>query len=198
MLNIDVAELKRPIQTLPEYSYCGDATLVIDTPDYFFLALFDGAGHGYKAYTTADLAINFIKDRYSQDLLELLFSLHEYLKKTPGGVLGLCRVDKETGQLTYTGIGDVTIRLFHPNSTHLVIRGGILGHGVLHPVLHQLQLWPGNILIMHSDGVDKQFLPRDFPNFFGQNASMLARIIIDYCSKILDDASVIILKVNDD
>ena len=198
MLNIDVAELKRPIQTLPETGFCGDATLIIDAPTTLFLALFDGAGHGYSANKTADIAIRFLKQESGQDLTDLLLSLHQVLKGTPGGVAGLCRIDKNTGQMDCTGIGDVTIRMFTPESRRFVIRGGVLGDEIINPKVYQTQLSPGYVLMLYSDGVDDRVKLDDFPDFFTLSAYDIARITIDYFSKILDDASVIVLKVKND
>ena len=198
MLKLDVAELKRPIQTLPETGFCGDATLIIQAPTALFLALFDAAGHGYSADKTAGIAMRFLKEESTQDLTELLFSLHQVLKGTPGGVVGLCRIDMNTGRGECTGIGDVTIRMFSPESRRVVIRGGVLGDEMINPKIYPMQLAPGNVLMLYSDGVNDRLKPDDFPDFFTLSAYDIARISIDYFSKTLDDASIIVLKVEHD
>ncbi len=198
MLKMEVAELKRPIQTLPESGFCGDATLIVEDPSNIFLALFDGAGHGYSAHKAADIAMQLINEDVDQELCSLLLSLHQGLKGTSGGVAGLCRIVKKTGQLTCTGIGDISIRLFKPESTRIVTRGGVLGDEIVQPKLYQMQLKRGDVLMLYSDGIHDNFKIDDFPDFFALSAYEIARITIDYHSKILDDASVIVLKVNND
>lgn len=198
MISLELAELKRPIQTMPEHSICGDATFIEETPSYTFLALFDGAGHGYSAYKAAEIAMHFLQQCHTTDLTADLLSLHEVLKGTVGGVAGLCHIEKKTAILTCTGIGNVRIRLFTPDSMDFLIRGGVLGQEISPPKLIQTPLKRGNILMLYSDGVDRVFEINQFPNFFELSAQDIARITIDYHSKILDDASVIVGKVCDD
>ena len=52
--------------------------------------------------------------------------------------------------------------------------------------------------MLYSDGVNDHFEPDDFPDFFTLSAYDIARITIDYFSKILDDAAIIAVKVNND
>lgn len=194
----DIASLKRPIQTLTERGFCGDATLIIENPSTLFIALFDGAGHGYKAAKVAEKAMQFLENASGQELCTLMVSLHQVLKATPGGVVGVCRIDKKSGQLRCTGIGNVVIRLFNPESYHVIVRGGVLGHEIVEPKEYTTRLNPGNILMLYSDGIIDHFQPADFPRFGELSAMEIARITLDYFSKTLDDAAVIVLKVNSD
>ena len=199
MLKLDVAEISRPIQTESQDSLNGDVTLIIDGPSSLFLALVDGAGHGYSAHKVAQMAINILAEEINHhSLCDLLLLLHQSLKGTVGGVACLSRIDKETGLLTCAGIGNNTLRLFKPESRRLVTLGGVLGYEIANPKLHEVQLNPGNVLMMHSDGILNQFESDDFPDFATLSAEKIARMTIDYFSKPLDDASIIVLKVRND
>lgn len=197
-LKMEVAELKRPIQTMSEADFCGDATFIRESETSVFMAIFDGAGHGYSAHKNADIAMQLIKKNTEQELCPLLLDLHQALKGTGGGVAGLCRVNKNTGQLSCAGIGNISVRLFKPESLRIVMRGGVLGYEMVQPKLYQHQLKSGDVLMLYSDGVSNSFKTDDFPQFFTLRADEIARITIDYFSKILDDAAVIVLKVNND
>ncbi|MCH9756672.1 MAG: SpoIIE family protein phosphatase [Gammaproteobacteria bacterium] len=198
MTCFDIAALKRPIQTMPKGSACGDQTLILDEADTLFFAVFDGAGHGLPACRIAKKACVYLAAHADKDLVTLLEELHESLKKTVGGVIGLCRFYKQTGVLQYSGIGNITARLFTPKSQYLLARDGVLGHEMLEPRLTELTLVPGQILILYSDGVKAHFDVNEFPDFFELSAYDISRILIDYVSKTLDDASCIVLKVNHD
>ena len=198
MIKLDAAELKRPIQTVPEGGLCGDATLIIDRPCSLFLAVFDGAGHGYAAEKAAAKAMRFLKQEQGQVLSDLLVSLHRILKGTSGGVASLCRIDKQTGLLSCAGIGNVSIRLFQPKSYRFITRDGILGDKITRPIMHQMQLNPDDIVMIHSDGIYEHFQATDIPDFFSLDAYSIARITLDYFSRTLDDAGIIVVKVNRD
>jgi phosphoserine phosphatase RsbX len=200
MLKLDIAELKRPIQTLPENAACGDKTFVLENENYVLLALIDGAGHGPIASRASDAAVDFlIEQPIEQDLCETLSALHEELRNSRGAVADLCRIDKRTGVVSYSGIGNVTSRIFKPEGdVSFFPRNGMLGYEILPPKAHQKQINPGEVLILYSDGVRSQLNRDEFPAFFELSAYDIARITIDYFSKTLDDASCIVVKVADD
>ena len=198
MLTFEVATLKRAIQTLPEEAVCGDVSLVVEEDETLLLALFDGAGHGPMAFRAAKQGSEYLKQHTEQDLEEALQALNLLLRGTSGAVASMCRIHKETGLLTYSGIGNVSMRLFSPESRHLVTRDGMLGHQMPSPKQNTLQLHPGNIFMLYSDGVKEHFDAEAFPDFFALSAQDIARIIIDYFSKTLDDASCIVVKVHHD
>jgi phosphoserine phosphatase RsbX len=194
----DVASLKRAIQTLPEGSLCGDQTLVVEKKEYLFFALFDGAGHGPMACNAATRACRYLKEETERDLSVLLDELHELLKGTVGGVGSLCRINKATGVMQYSGIGNAVTRLFLPESKNLVMRDGVLGHEIARPQMSEFVVEPGHVVMLYSDGIRDHFDTAEFPDFFELSASDIARITIDYFSKTLDDASCIVVKVSDD
>lgn len=199
MINIDVAALSRPIQTVLETDDNGDGTLIITNSQMIYLFLFDGAGHGYSAYRVAQQAIDFIAKHYEESsLCDLMLSLHRLLLGTIGGVAALCRFDKTNGMMQCTGIGNVTIKFFNPSSHTVAVQGGVLGYEISQPKLVEAQLGLGTVFLIHSDGVNDQVDSDSFPDFFSYTAGDIARIIIDYFSKPLDDASIIVMKVQDD
>lgn len=198
MLNIETAGLVRPIQTEPEGTACGDATLIVDSEDSLFLALLDGAGHGVLAANASKTAITYLKNHTQDDLCELLEALHQLLRGTRGAVAGLCRINKTSGELHYSGTGNISTRLFSSNSERLVSRDGMLGHQMVNPKLHQRQLSPGDVVMLYSDGVTDRLEPIDFSDFFTLSAYDLARITIDYHSKTLDDASCLVARILND
>ena len=198
MLKFDVASLKRAIQTLPESSLCGDQTLVVDKPAYLFLALCDGAGHGPLACNASTKVCRYLQEHTEQDLSVLLKELHVILKGSVGGVAILCRIDKATGTMQYSGIGNAGMRLFLPKSKNLVVQDGVLGYEITKPKTQEFKLEPGYVLMLYSDGVKNHIDAEEFAGFFELSAYNIARITIDYFSKTLDDASCIVVKVGDD
>lgn len=194
MLDFEIAELTRLIQTEPNDGVCGDATLLLETPDTIFVALFDGAGHGKPAHQVACGAIEYLRANHNRELPELLLSLHRYLHGTRGGVAGLCRIDRETGTAEYAGIGNMMARLLFPTPQRLNNRGGILGYEIVNPKLESFTLVVGSVLILYSDGVSDHFEPVEAVNFEAQTAEQMAHTLIRHFSKPHDDASVIVIK----
>ncbi|MDF1757963.1 MAG: SpoIIE family protein phosphatase [Legionellaceae bacterium] len=198
MLAYDISSLKRPIQTEPEGSCCGDGTMVIEDENTIFLALFDGAGHGFPAHIVKQQALSFLKEHASNSLDEALKLLHENLKGSRGGVAGLCRINKLTGESEYTGIGNTMARICRPEIQRFINRGGILGYEITNPVISYFTIEPNNILFLYSDGVEDHFEMSTIPDLSTRSAEEISRIIIDYFSKAFDDASVIVVKVTND
>ncbi len=195
MIHYDMAQLKRPIQKPRSKIICGDATLCVETQTIIFLAVFDGAGHGLTAAKIAHSAITFLESHRHYELCFLMVELHKLLRGTIGGVAAICCIEKATALLTCSGIGNITTRLFTPDSFRFIPADGVLGYEILTPKMYQHQLEHNNILIIYSDGIQDHFELNACPHTFNLNAAQLCNKIMDDFSKPFDDAACIVLKV---
>lgn len=192
----EIAQLKRPIQTLPENSVCGDETILLENSEYIFLAVFDGAGHGQSAFNISQKAKNIIQRlAFTTALEDLINNLHNELRGTIGGVVAICKINKDTSICTCSAVGNISIKIFPPQEKMLMSYGGILGYEITKPKINTRKLSPGDIIILHSDGINTNFNADEIIDFYNLSAKQLSGILIDYFSKTLDDASVIIVKV---
>ena len=195
MMKLDTAEIRRPVNKAVGVSPCGDATLVFENDSYLLFAIVDGAGHGKEAAKVADSAIHFIEKHREENLSHILLSIHRNMMNTCGGVASICRINKKTGGMSYCGVGNITTRLFKPESVRLVSRDGVLGHEICRPLIKEIQLKRGDIVMMYSDGVVDHFEVGEVPHFYGLASIDIAKISVERFRKSHDDASCVVAKV---
>lgn len=195
MSKFDVSLKARPIQTLQEHEVCGDKGFYTETDTHLFVGLCDGAGHGIKAAEVSNLAIDYMKSNHELALDTLLENLHQALNKTRGGAISVGKIDKHSLKLIYSGIGNISARIFNEDNKKLITRDGVIGYKTPKPKIVEKQLKEGDIIVLYSDGVKDRLSPEDFPELNDLTAEEISIIIIDYFSKTLDDASCITVKV---
>ena len=191
-MKIDVSMVKHPLTGMSEE--CGDTGYVKEYDGRCFLALVDVLGHGREAHEVAEMADHYFSTHYSQDLLAVITGLHASLKGTRGAVAGVCRLDIESGVLEYSGMGNISLMIFRGTHKHLLISDGILGYRISTPKQRQEQLYPGDILILSSDGVKEHYDPSETIGLTMGSAHDIAHRFVETMGKGTDDASCIALR----
>ena len=175
-------------------SECGDIGMVREYDDRCFLALIDVLGHGASARTVALLAEEYLAIHYQKELETVMAGLHEYLKGSRGAVVSLCCVDVNRGTLEHIGIGNITVRIFGARPIRFVSQDGIVGFGSISPCVKSVELMPGDILLMHSDGIREHFDVTECAKIFAESAENIATAVLNEFRNENDDASCIVLK----
>jgi len=173
---------------------CGDIGVVREYEGHCFIGLIDVLGHGKEAFDVACLASAYLLDHYEQGLEEIMNGLHAHLANTRGAVAFICRLDLTTGVLSYSGIGNITVRRFGSKIERLVSKNGILGYMNISPMEKQVKLYPGDILVLSSDGVKEHFNVDDYPEILMGNARNISAGFLEQLGKTNDDASCIALR----
>lgn len=144
-------------QTYPGETSCGDRHVIATWDSGVLLAVADGLGHGEEAARAAAIAMATVAAQ-PQLPLDILFGrCHTALAGTRGAALTIATVS-HTGQLNWLGVGNVEGVLVRADvdrpREHVMLRGGIVGFGQL-PGLYvsTVQLQPGDVLVLASDGV---------------------------------------------
>jgi negative regulator of sigma-B (phosphoserine phosphatase) len=192
MLNIDYHLLKRALTGLE--NECGDTGVIKVYENKCFFALIDVLGHGKDAYKDSVLAENYLLENYRSNLVDMMNGLHLHLKGTRGAVATLCRLDIINGEMNYVGIGNITGRVYGIKSSRFVSRDGVIGYNVRNPKEQQAKLYPGDILILSSDGVKEHFDLAFYPDLLKGSAQKIATGLIDHLGKGSDDSSCIVLR----
>lgn len=173
----------------------GDAVLVDVTQEQIFVGLIDAAGHGPRAHAVSQTACTFLEENKNEKLPVLMQGLHEKLRGTPGGVAIIGKLDVTQLQLTYVGVGNITLRKFGIVSTRKVMQGGIIGYQLRTPIEKILQLEHGDVIVMHSDGLRGQFDINDYPQILKHDARAIARNLIEKFAKNEDDSICLVMRV---
>ena len=139
-------------------STSGDACLVLESPGQVLVAVIDGLGHGRDAHEAALAALACIRANESSPLDTLLMRCHEALRHTRGAVIAVSRIDRQQHQLIHAGIGNIETRIIGAERTyHPVSINGIAGHSVRKIRSEIFPFHPGDLLVMHSDGISERF-----------------------------------------
>jgi len=192
MKHVDYYFSKQPIST--EGDDCGDTGVIIEYEEHIFLALVDALGHGSKAAEIAQMAESILQQSYREEPVAALENLHEGLKGTRGSVAAVCCLDTITGTLQYSGVGNIAVKRFGSRPETLVTREGILGYMVPTLVENETTLYPGDILVLHSDGIKEHVDLTAFPDLLMGNAKDICCSFMTRLRKENDDASCIILR----
>lgn len=173
---------------------CGDTGVIKEFDGQCFLALVDVLGHGSEAHEVAITAQAYLEQNCCNEPVEVMQGLHTCLKGTRGAVAAICRLDTETGELIYVGMGNIVVRVLGPRAVRFVSRDGILGYMMSTVKKHNLKLLAGDILVMYSDGIKEHFELSGFPQMLKGTAESIATGLLRHFGKENDDASCIVLK----
>ena len=174
----------------------GDAVVIRPLEQGLFVAIVDVLGHGPEAHELTHVIDAYLASYGTSDVSGLMTRLHQHLKGTRGAAAGLCAIDITTGRLDYAGIGNTAIRRFGKAETRLVSQDGVLGQNMRTPQPQTLQLEPGDLIVLYTDGVSDRFTADDYPGVLLHTPKEVASNIVQRFGKDHDDAACIAVRYN--
>jgi negative regulator of sigma-B (phosphoserine phosphatase) len=192
MIEIDYHVIQKALSDVDDE--CGDIGAVKIDDDHCLIALIDVLGHGDEAHDVALMAQACLLEHYHQGPAQSIKGLHEHLKGTRGAVACVCKLDIQTGILTYSNMGNICARIMGNNPARLSGKDGVIGYMIPSPAENQIKLYPGDILILHSDGIKEHFDPIDYPDILMGDAKNITTGFLNKLSKNSDDASCIAMR----
>jgi negative regulator of sigma-B (phosphoserine phosphatase) len=181
--------------TMPGETESGDRYWAGAVSNGMMFAVIDGLGHGQAAAAAADIAIATLEQHVGDPVTELLQRCHEALRGTRGVAMSLAAFNTEDSMLTWIGVGNVEGTLTHRNaglpSDRLLLRNGVVGNHL--PTLRagELNIRPGDILTMVTDGVTAEHPQR--VSMDGRVEAVAHGILASAC-KGTDDALVLVAR----
>jgi negative regulator of sigma-B (phosphoserine phosphatase) len=172
----------------------GDAVVMQTLEHGLFLAIIDVLGHGPEAHQLTHVIEAYLSRYSATDVAGVMVRLHQHLKGTRGAAVGLCSIDAATGRIDYAGIGNTAIRRFGTTETRLVSQDGVLGQNMRTPMPQTLQLEPGELIVLYTDGVSDRFTSNDYPGVLRHTPEEVARNIVQRFGKDHDDAACIAVR----
>jgi phosphoserine phosphatase RsbX len=175
----------------------GDLSVITLLPDGALVSAIDGLGHGLEAARAARTVGDVIRDTRSHDLVSLVERCHTALKGTRGAVISLAFLSSSRSRMTWLGVGNVEGRLMSgvPSATRtkgsLAVASGLPGHELPDVSTATLDLRPGDILLLATDGIAPAFA--DSLDVSGSPQAITERILHDH-SKATDDALVVAVR----
>jgi negative regulator of sigma-B (phosphoserine phosphatase) len=170
----------------------GDVCLVEASSRGVVVAAIDGLGHGPAAAAASTAFVACLCAGLDAPLPELFANAHQALRRTRGVVAVVARFDEGAGSVEIAGLGNVSVLLstgpFHPR--HIVVPAGVIG-GTFKQIRPQvLDFCPGDVLLLHTDGVRSRF---DWTNLRCLSPDAAARAIVTQHGMETDDAGCVVV-----
>jgi serine phosphatase RsbU (regulator of sigma subunit) len=191
MLELSFAQQVRPH---PAEIHSGDITTVVPFDRAVMFAIIDVSGHGYEAYRLAGRLAAEIESHPRLDLVATLQALHNKASGTRGAAVGLAVVDRARRRLQFAGVGNCHIRCFGSQNWRGVSRDGVVGERLPTAFLQSIELEPGDLVVMASDGVSESTPVAELKRHSPLSVEHIARCVIGRAGKNTDDASCIVVK----
>jgi serine phosphatase RsbU (regulator of sigma subunit) len=183
---------------LPGQAESGDLHVVETFEDGALLGVVDGLGHGPEAAVAARRAVAVLEARAEGPLPARFESCHDALRRTRGVVMSLASIDAPAARMTWAGIGNIDGTLVRanpgerPGSESLMLFGGVLGHQLPKVRPSELDIEPGDLLVLATDGISSGFRSALDPSVPPQE---IADRVLAAHAKGTDDALVLVARL---
>jgi phosphoserine phosphatase RsbX len=175
----------------------GDLAVVNLQTDGALVGAIDGLGHGSEAARAARLAGEVLRKTPSRDLALLTQRCHRALQGTRGAAITLAFISPSEGTMTWLGVGNVEGRVLSGDPSamrpkgSLVLGNGVPGHELPRVRAATLDVRPGDLLVLATDGIESAFA--DSLDLSGSTQAITKRILAAHW-KPTDDALVVAVR----
>jgi phosphoserine phosphatase RsbX len=175
----------------------GDLAVVALLPGGALVAAIDGLGHGDRAAKAARKAGEVVREHPSHDLVHLAQRCHAALRGTRGAAISLAFISARDSTMTWLGIGNVEGRVLSGDPSarrpkgSLPLGSGIPGHQLPTVTTATLDVRPGDVLVLATDGIETVF--GDSLDISGSTQAITERILDGY-RRLSDDALVVAVR----
>lgn len=182
---------------MPGEAACGDAWSFLDVgPDGGRVIIADGLGHGLLAAAAARSAIQIFEQFPGEAGVHLMQHIHHALRPTRGAAVAVADIDRATGTVRYTGIGNISGVVISPSGgvQHMVSHAGTAGHEVQKIVEFRYAWEPASLLVMHSDGLVSHWSLARYPGLALRHPSVVAGVLYRDYNRGRDDTTVVAVR----
>ena len=175
----------------------GDLAVVNLLPEGALVGAIDGLGHGSEAAHAAGLAGEVVRERPSRNLVVLAERCHSALRGTRGAAISLAFISPSEGTMTWLGVGNVEGRVLSGDPSamrpkaSLALGNGIPGHELPSVRTATLDVRPGDLLVLATDGIEAAF--GDSLDTSGSTQAITDRILVAH-RRPTDDALVVAVR----
>jgi anti-sigma regulatory factor (Ser/Thr protein kinase) len=180
----------------PREVHCGDAWAVWSAGELTSVFVSDGLGHGRDAAVASTAAVSAFLRNAERSAEDVISAVHDALKSTRGAAVAIAEMDRRRGIVNYCGLGNISAVLVKPDGgeQHLVSLAGIAGH-VARRLQRFSQPWlPGQILLMHSDGIGSHWTLANYPGLSSRQPGVIAGVVARDHRRGNDDATVVVAR----
>ncbi len=170
---------------------CGDVGRWWLGASRMVLALADGLGHGPLAAQAAHAAMASIESNLELSCEQIFAHCDQALQNTRGVALAVAIIERATGRMTIGAVGNIrTLLITVTGRKRFSSARGIVGAGYADLLPVTVDLIPGEVLVLFSDGFD-ELIPLD-PQC--RSEQELANVTLRQWARHDDDASVLMYR----
>jgi serine/threonine protein phosphatase PrpC len=171
----------------------GDVYVIEEIGQTMLISIIDGLGGGEEAARAAHLAAAVFRRHRNLALQDLIKLAHTDLHATRGAVVGLLKLDLNTYQANYVGVGNIGTHVYSRRPIKPISKNGILGFRL--PSLLELHYTyeAGDVFVLYSDGISSQFAHDGKIDIALPPQAIAEKILATY-GKLTDDATVVVVK----
>ncbi|MBY5978179.1 ATP-binding protein [Phaeobacter italicus] len=198
----DKVEIAGLLVTHPNEQRCGDGWGLAparggqDLSGPSDVILCDGLGHGAKAAdATTELLKSFFRGR-GRDVVQTLTDASSDIAGTRGAVAACLSLDGAGRSVNFASVGNIsTLRARIQDTKRFATRDGRLGGLDAKPFHEQVALEPGDIVIMHTDGIRTLRDLQAKPALLMRSALLIAGKLMAENFRGRDDAGIVVCRI---
>ena len=165
-------------------------------PGKVLLAVIDALGHGPEAQAVAEKAREYLEVNYWHPVDKLLAGCHRRLEGGRGAALVLIQLDLVRKTLSYSGVGNVEVRLYRtPEKRCLVPKPGIVGYHQIPVKRVEMPLDPGSFILIFSDGISTRVLEEEMACLEREDLVAALNHIVKAGGRDIDDRTLLAAKL---
>lgn len=174
---------------------CGDTWRIADRGTLLSVMVADGLGHGPLAATAARAGAQAFADRPFDEPSLVLQSLHRSLAATRGAVAACAQLHAAEARVDYAGVGNIHGAIVGwERSRGMVSYNGTLGMQIPRPRQLAYDWPPGELVVMHSDGLSARWNLAEHPGLYAHHPAIIAAVLYRDSARKRDDATVVVVR----
>lgn len=175
---------------------CGDAWAAEQVGDFVGIIVADGLGHGSLAASASQLAVEEFLVDPARSPSAILHAAHQRLVGTRGAAISVVQINMTSGDVRFAGIGNIAGRIVHESRTSgMTAQPGIVGQHMRNVRDIALRAVPGDLVILHSDGLTSKWDLSTYPGLAMQSRDVVGAVLLRDAGLRQDDASVVVLRM---
>lgn len=171
---------------------CGDAVAIVRGDGHVLVAVVDGLGHGPQAAAAARALCAFAEGNAGKPLERLVEEATRAISDTRGAAAAFLDIDRDGGVLRFCGIGNIEAQAVSRAPIRPICMPGIIGRPLRKILAFEYALAPGDLLLLHTDGVSSRFSLSDFA---GGAPQEIADAVLERHGKDHDDATCVVIRL---
>lgn len=173
----------------------GDCWRLLESDHHNLVVVADGLGSGPAANEASERAVAVVAERPERSLASHLEACHERLRGTRGAAVGVLAVRPGEHRVAFAGLGNVEVRTGSGSGFKPVATNGIVGHNYRPPRVYEAEYQPGELLVMHTDGLSTRFdLDHELRAPFESEQELAERLAAGHAREN-DDLVIVVLRL---